>query len=38
LFGFGHCDKTSDINNLKGGIIYFGSQFQRFQSIMLGRE
>jgi hypothetical protein len=28
-------DKMPDINNLKGGIIYFGSWFQRGQSIMV---
>jgi hypothetical protein len=29
-----HYDKILEINILKGGRIYFDSQFQRFQSIV----
>jgi hypothetical protein len=33
---FHHHDKIPDINNLKGGIVYFGSLYKRFQSFMMG--
>jgi hypothetical protein len=33
-FFFYHYDKTPDMNNLKGEKIYFGSQFQRLQSMV----
>jgi hypothetical protein len=30
------CDKIPEKNNLKGGLIYCDSMFQRFQSTVLG--
>jgi hypothetical protein len=29
------CDEIPDKNNLKGGKIYFGSQFEKFQSMVI---
>jgi hypothetical protein len=36
LVTFCFCDKVPEINNLKGGNIYFGSQLQRFQFTVAG--
>jgi hypothetical protein len=34
LVSFYPCDKIPEINNLKPGKVYFGSQFQKFQPIV----
>lgn len=34
VLAFCHCDKTPGTSNLKGGKVYFDSQFQRLQAIV----
>jgi hypothetical protein len=34
MLAFHYCDKISERNNFKGGKVYFGSLFQRSQSMV----